>query len=142
MNRANIFLFVFIILLFTPFHGISQILKFRVKEVDSAYLHGTDPVKVHRSYPDLLVSYDVDKQRITIYKSEVEDNIVYDVFDYREWKQVPDSVDSGFKLKGVDNNNQECNINIYILKETAVYDWQIQFLYTTHIAVLDLKKIE
>ena len=122
-----------------PVLAYSQVNKYRAVQVDSVYWEGSKSVTPHRSYPNLLVGFDLDKDRITVYKRP--SNNIYELSDWRQLSTKADSVIVYLKAKGLDENNEECNVNIYRYKN-ARFDLDIQFLYSDKGVILHLKEIE
>lgn len=133
----KIYLIAFMVLLFQ--HGYSQIHRYRAVQVDSAYLDGYKEVPAHFSYPNFLVTMDLDKERITIYQRPKD--VIYELSDWSEVTKKPDSVQAIFRLRALDNRNEICNVNIYRYKNCK-YDYDYHFLYHDKIVVLHLKEIE
>jgi hypothetical protein len=120
-------------------NACSQVAKFRVVEIDTAYFDGGKAVPLHKSYPENIVAYDLDKQVITIYRYP-KNNSVYTMFNFREYLHRPSNIKSSFKARAIDENNEECNVNIYIYKD-GKFDVRYEFLYQDKGVVIYLKKL-
>ena len=88
---------------------------------------------------DLLVVYDIDGQRITIYRN---DKLTYDILSYEVVNEVPDSVIGEYLLKAVNKDGKECNINLQLFKGATSYDAQLQIIYSDLYVMYNLKKLD